>query len=241
MRKTLRRLARRMGYDVRKIGAGGRPDLDQFLRSRRVDIVLDVGANLGQFGQELRDSGYRGRIVSFEPIASVFAGLKARTDRDRNWEAHQLALGASPGHATIKVSGATVFSSLLDQTALAQRFDQAAVVERHEIVEVARLDDLVARFRSRNVFLKIDTQGFERQVLDGAPDCLRWIAGVQLELPAVPLYQGVWSLGAAMNHMEELGFVVAQMRPVNHFPHDPVSAAELDCVFRRRDERDALD
>jgi FkbM family methyltransferase len=139
-----------------------------FLVSRHVDVVLDVGANLGWFGQALRERGYRGKIVFFEPIGAVFRELKALAERDGNWQAHHLALGAAAGRAVLNVSRKSDYSSILDQLKAAQRLEPNADVAYREEITVARLDDLFAPFSDRTVFLKIDTQGDERPVLEGA-------------------------------------------------------------------------
>jgi FkbM family methyltransferase len=233
-KQTIRRSLRRFGLDIHRVGPGRSPDLADFLAARQVDVVLDVGANLGQFGLELRDRGYRGQIVSFEPIASVFRELKAVAERDGNWHAHHLALGAAAGRALLNVSYTSLFSSFLEQAPAAQRFDPSAAVARQEEVAVACLDDVFAPFRRRNVFLKIDTQGYERLILEGARDALSQVVGVQLELPLVHLYKETWSLTDALVYMGDAGFVLAQLTLVNWLREDPASAIEIDGVFRRR-------
>src|SRR5215210_642812 len=102
------------------------PGLIDFLEARSIDLVFDVGANDGHFGLWLRECGYRGRIVSFEPIRAVFDLLKARADEDGDWEAHPVALGERPGKAVINVAELSVFSSLLRHRAAATTFDPAA-------------------------------------------------------------------------------------------------------------------
>jgi FkbM family methyltransferase len=126
----------RRGLEIRSS-----PHPGKFLESRKIDVVLDVGANIGQFGRDLRDEGYRGLIVSFEPVKSAFETLKSVADSDVAREAHNFALGSAPARTSIKVSESTVFSSLLEQTPEAQRFDGSSKVLREEIVEVQRLDD----------------------------------------------------------------------------------------------------
>jgi len=168
MKSKLKKVIRRVGYDLRRC----EPDLMDFLRSRQIDTVLDVGANIGQFGYKLRAAGYTGRIISFEPIKAVFQTLKSVADRDGNWTVHHTALGHTRGFQKIKISESSVFSSLLEQTSAAQRYDLAARVLREETISVDLLDNLSAEFRSSRVFLKIDTQGFEREVLSGATESL---------------------------------------------------------------------
>jgi FkbM family methyltransferase len=218
----------RRGLEIRSS-----PHLGKFLESRKIDVVLDVGANIGQFGRDLRDEGYRGLIVSFEPVKSVFETLKSVADSDDAWEAHNFALGSTPARTSIKVSESTDFSSLLEQTPEARRFDRSSKVLREEIVEVQRLDDIFSRFKGRRVFLKIDTQGFEREVLEGAQESLKEIFGVQAELPIVHLYRGVWSLPEALAYMSKRGFVLGQVRPTNFDSEERVTLIELDCIFRR--------
>lgn len=229
LKRLVKKFFWRFGFDIRR-----GPNLMKFLKSRQIDIVLDVGANIGQFGLDLRDQGYRGRIVSFEPIKEIFAKLKSAADRDGNWEVHNCALGSSPSTKPINVSESAVFSSFLDQTTAAQQFDASAKVLREEQVEVSRLDDLFSQFSGHRVFLKIDTQGFEREVLDGARESLKEIAGVQAELPIVHLYHGVWSLPEALDYMSQRGFVLGQVRPTNFDREERVSVLELDCIFRRK-------
>src|SRR5438067_12277624 len=172
MKHAIRKSLWRFGIDIRRIGPGRFPNLADFLAARNVDVVLDVGANVGQFGKTLREQGYHGEIVSFEPIKSVFHELKRVADRDGHWKVHCLALGSAPGYSMLNVSQSSDFSSILGQTPLAQKFDPAAAIVRQEQIQVARLDDVFTPFRDKTVFLKIDTQGYERQVLDGASESL---------------------------------------------------------------------
>lgn len=235
MRARVKKLLRHYGIEVRRVGLGPRstPGLVDFLNSRQIDMVLDVGANVGQFGMELRHRGYRGRIVSFEPVQTSFTELQGVAARDGNWTAHHHALGAERGSSIIKVTENSVFSSLLAQTAEAQRFEPTARVLREETVQIERLDDLFERFRGRRVFLKIDTQGFERAVLDGATEALKEILGISAELPVMHLYEGVWSLSESLDYFTQRGFVLSQTTPTGYDTNDRVSVVELDCVFRR--------
>ncbi len=213
------------------------PRLIDFLRAREIDLVFDVGANDGHFGLWLRETGFEGRIVSFEPIPAVFGQLKARADEDGAWEAHPVALGDVPGKPVINVSESSVFSSLLLHREAATTFDPGAVPVRTEEVTVATLDQFAPDYVRRTCFLKSDTQGFERQVLLGAKATLPILQGVQLELPIIQFYSGVWGVSEAITFMANEGFVVARLHPVNHHPADPVSWVEADCVFRRADPR----
>jgi FkbM family methyltransferase len=175
---------------------------------------------------------------SFLSIETVFSELKALAARDGNWQAHRLALGATAGRTLINVSRKRDYSSILDHSRTALHFEPAADVVCQEEITIARLDDFFAPFHDRTVFLKIDTQGYERPVLEGAREALTQIVGVQLELPLVHLYKDTWSLADALVYMREKGFVLAQLTPVNWLKEDPVSAVEIDGIFRRHGSAD---
>lgn len=116
VKNTLRRFIRATGYDIVKWHpiaadvAARRRLLDGF----GIDVILDVGANAGQFAVSLRESmGYRGEIVSFEPLPDAFAHLRSFAVQDPAWEAHNVALGEADGELTLNVSKNRVSSSFL--------------------------------------------------------------------------------------------------------------------------------
>jgi FkbM family methyltransferase len=230
VRRHLKRIIRSLGYDVRRLESGR--DLISFIHAQSISLVLDVGANTGQFATELREQGYSGRIVSFEPIGDVFKVLSKNSQQDGNWSVLNVALGSVPGDSVINVSEATVFSSLLPQTDDAVKANPAARLMRQETIRVVRLDD-VFDYSGERTLLKVDTQGFEREILDGAVRSLQTIKGLQLELPIVHLYKGTWGIEDAVAYMNDRGFVLCQIKPVNFLWEDPV--LEVDCLFRRRD------
>jgi FkbM family methyltransferase len=207
-----------------------------FIDDRGIDMVLDVGANIGQFGSELRAKGYRGKIKSFEPVAAVYRTLADNTATDAEWETYNYALGTEAGSAEIHVAESTVFSSIRASTQAATRFAATAAAASTETIEVRRLDD-VCHAMSGNVLLKIDTQGFEQQVLQGGRSVLPMMKGVLMELPIIHLYEATWRFHEAVAFMDDAGFVPAQVRPVNFHSTDTVSLVEVDCLFRPRDPR----
>jgi FkbM family methyltransferase len=231
IKKTIRRMVRALGYDVRQ----KRPELVEFLKDREINLVLDVGANVGQFGAALRADGYSGTIISFEPASMPFRELLQRAAEDRRWIAHKLSLGERPGRVKLNVSRSHTFSSMRSQTANASAFERNSLVDHVEEVEMVRLDDVYDFKPQDRLFLKVDTQGFEEQVLNGARVTLNSVLGVMLEVPVVHMYEQVWNFEEALRFMDSAGFVLAQINPVNFlWRQDPVSVSELDCVFRRK-------
>jgi FkbM family methyltransferase len=221
---------RRVGLEVSRT----RPNLIDFLQSRSVDCVLDVGANTGQFGRWLRNHGYTGRIISFEPISKVYQVLVQEARGDVLWETKNLAIGDHCGTATINVGSNSALSSFLSVSEVVPSDRALSFKERNETVAVTTLDELGAEV-SGNVFLKSDTQGFERPVLEGAKKLLSCLRGVQLELPIVHVYRDTWTLPQAVEYMYKNGFVISQIHPASFLLTDKASLWEVDAIFRRLD------
>jgi FkbM family methyltransferase len=162
------------------------------LLHHEIELLFDVGANAGQYALYSRQQGYTGNIVSFEPLSQAHEVLMENAKSDRKWIIHErCALGSTPGEAEINISQNSYSSSLLPM--LDAHSDAAAdsISCGKEYVKILTLDSIFNTYRrnKERVFLKIDTQGYEKQVLDGANDCIKQIKGVQLELSVVPLYE----------------------------------------------------
>jgi len=199
-----------------------------------------VGANIGQFGESLRAHGYRGKILSFEPTAACFATLAQKAAADGNWEAHHCGLGAAEGTATLHASQLSVFNSILELSDSAKLHDNRMSIDHTEEIEIRTLDQVAAHLAG-SILLKIDTQGYEQQVIAGGRKTIARVAGILMELPVIHTYKGDWHLHDALRYMFDLGFVPAQMQAVGYHGKDNVSAVEFDCLFRPRSEVDGVE
>ncbi len=235
MHRVVRAACKRLG--IMHVGRRRVRDLVDFIEDRAITAVIDVGANVGQFGESLRKAGFRGRIISVEPGKAEFQALLRKAQADGNWEALHCGLGAHAGRAVLHVSQLSVFNSLLDLSAAARLHDERMAVDHTEEIVVRTLDEIAAPLTG-NILLKIDTQGYEREVLEGGRPCLTRMAGILLELPIVHTYEGEWTFQDGIRYMSELGFVPAQIQPVGFHTADKVSAVEFDCLFRPRSEID---
>ena len=234
----VQRLARRLGYDLtprRKIKALN-AQLVAVLRHNRITTVLDVGANVGQYGQRLRDWGYAGRIVSFEPLASAHRKLVEHAGADPDWlVAPRMAIGDIDGEIDIQVSAETDMSSILQQNRLLRRLSPSAAIRATESVAIRRLDSVASDHVGDDdrLFLKIDTQGFEPRVLDGAERLMRRLVGVQLEMSLVPLYEGGCDFRVMIERLTAAGFAPHLILP-GYFERKLARQLEIDGVFIRR-------
>ena len=164
-RETAHALLRRLGVDVvrypgRGSAFGRRMKLLDF---HRIDVIIDVGANVGQYGRQLRDLGFKGRIVSFEPLPVAYAELSRRAGRDAAWQAFELAIGDHDGQAIMHVAANSVSSSLLGM--LPAHLDAAPYSEFVGDIEVemTTLSEVIDRHvdTKDRLFVKVDAQGYE--------------------------------------------------------------------------------
>lgn len=211
LKSSVRKLLATCGYRLDKLTAGNDhgTQLARCLKHFAIDSVLDVGANQGQFARDLRAAGYKGRIVSFEPLSGAHALLSARAERDAAWVIHpRSAVGDTNGTISINVSGNSVSSSVLPMLDAHAHAARDSVYVGSEQVPIVTLDSVTAQYLrdGERVFLKIDTQGFEWQVLDGARETLRRARGVHCEMSMVPLYEGQRLWKDVLERLEDGGF-----------------------------------
>jgi FkbM family methyltransferase len=237
LRHTVRKLFWKLGLDLCKFEPEMHPIARQrmLLKSLGTDLVLDVGANAGQFARKLRvDAEYQGRIVSFEPLKSAFQALAASAAVDPLWDVNHSALGEEDGSAEINVAGNSFSSSLLD---MLPRHEESAPQSKYvgrEPITIKRLDSVFEGIATANsrVYLKIDTQGFEDRVLKGAEKSLARIDAIQMELSLEPLYAGEVTFTDMCSRLRALEF---RLVSVESGFMDPKTGQvlQLDGVFQR--------
>ena len=236
LKRALRSALRASGFEISRSHA--RVDtvtaLHWLIRDLNVSVVLDVGANEGEFGEDLRSRGFNGRLVSFEPRRAAFARLNERAARDLDWTVHQMALGDRRTEVTINVAANSVSSSILEMDpAHIEAAPQAEYVAT-ERVNQARLDDLSDEVTARHdiVALKLDVQGYERTVLRGAAEMLARVAVLHIELSLAPVYTGAPDWRALMDGLIAQGFQLYALEPVFCNPTTG-QTLQVDAVFRR--------
>lgn len=237
MADPLRRLLRPFGLDLADYPPRGPHwrSLVRLLEGAGADVVLDIGANVGQYGRTLRAEGYRGRIVSFEPQSVAHAALTAAAARDRRWTvAPRMALGDRDGEVTLNVSNESDMSSILPLTEPFLAVSPTSRTITTETAPAARLDDVAPRHLGPEdrPFLKLDTQGYERQVLAGGPDTLARAVGVQIELSLVPLYEGETLWRGMVDWLMDRGLAPRLFVP-GYYSRHMGRMLQFDAVFLR--------
>jgi FkbM family methyltransferase len=204
----------------------------RLLRWKDVDVVIDVGANAGQFGSRIRAAGYRGRIVSFEPLSRAFDALCRSSADDPDWECHRLALGSRSGSVQLNVSADLEASSVLPMEERHVRHCPESAYVGVETVELAVLDEvgpsLIGEWE--RAYLKLDVQGYELEVLRGAARLLPRIALVEAELSLVPLYRGGPLYRGVIDHLDDHGFELISVEGITEEP-ETGHMLQFDGVF----------
>lgn len=214
----IKRLARSLGVDVRayRPARSEAARLARMLACHRVDTVLDVGANSGQFARYLRYIGYRGRIICFEPLGAPHAALCQLATRDPGLTvAPRQALGEETGSVAINVAANSECSSILTASPGNVQLEPGVRGVAVETVQLNRLDCAALDYLSAEsrLFLKIDVQGYELPVLRGAAGLLSRIEGLQLELSLSPLYEGEPPFREVIDTVESLGYALHDLNP----------------------------
>ncbi|HEY4653099.1 MAG TPA: FkbM family methyltransferase [Cyclobacteriaceae bacterium] len=217
VRKQINRLLRGLGFEIRRYDIGGSSIalLRKCLDFYDIDMVIDVGANVGQYSMALLDTGFERKILSFEPIAKVYRQLENNSRRFANWEVCNLGVGDKEGTLTINISENYESSSLLPVTELSISAEPKSGYVSKEEIRVVTLDSfLVDRIKTaQNPYLKIDVQGYELQVLEGAKMLLPKIKGIQLEMSFVKLYEGGPLYKDIFGYLENAGFQLYTIIP----------------------------
>ncbi|HAL39724.1 MAG TPA: FkbM family methyltransferase [Polaromonas sp.] len=206
---------------------------DIFIR-KKIDCVFDIGANIGQYHDFLRNEvDYRGHIISFEPIQKLANHLLQCSQSDPLWHIYPFALGAEAGEAVINIMTSDDFSSFLEpNNAQTPEFSTANRIETTQTVSIRRIDDVMPEIRQnfnfKNLYLKIDTQGFDLEVIKGARNSLRDMAAIQCEVSVIPIYKGMPDYSTTITTLKELGFDLSGLFPVTRDEH--LRIIEFDCI-----------
>jgi FkbM family methyltransferase len=179
-------------------------------------LVLDVGANSGQYGRQLRSEiDYSGNITSFEPLSSAFQNLKKSSKGDSKWEIFNFALGDTNEKSMINIAGNSYSSSILNMLPSHEVAAPESKYIAQEEIEVHRLDSIFdeTKFKNKSVYLKIDTQGFESKVINGAGKSLSSIGTIQLEMSLTPLYRNEMLFPQMHSLLSGLGYNLLSIEP----------------------------
>lgn len=210
---ALRKLGKSMGYDLKMT------DEERFillLNNNRIDLIFDIGANEGQYAEMLFELGYKGKIVSFEPLTSAHEILKQKSKTKPNWIiAERCAIGNEDGEIFINISENSVSSSILKVMDSHTKSEPSSKIINCEKTKIYKLDTIANQYigSSKNLLIKIDTQGYEDNVINGGLQTINISKGLQIELSLVKLYEGQKLFNEILERVTGMGFSLMQIEP----------------------------
>jgi len=227
----------RVGFELRRFSVEQSENARfiSMLRTHNVNLIFDVGANAGQFGVLLREIGFDGKIISFEPLSDAREILLNISKNDPLWQiALQTAIGEENGEIEIQIAGNSQSSSVLDMLDTHVRAAPDSKYIGKEKVALRTLDSIAPDYMDSNsiAFIKIDTQGYETQVMNGAKKLMSQIVGLQVEISLVPLYKGQCLFDEMLKKLKNDGFELWSISTVFSDPNT-AQLLQVDATFFR--------
>ena len=232
MKDFIQKILRKFGYQFCKY-----PPLDvrrrlKIVEHHDISLILDVGANAGQYAREMRENGYGKKIISFEPLNAAYEKLSQKTRNDINWTAKNFALGDRNEISKINISGHSLSSSILDMMPEHLKYaPESDYVDQQEI-EIKTLDHIFDSLHQKNdvIMLKVDTQGYEQKVIEGASGSLNKILLLQLEMSLFTLYKGEILISGMMDLLKDQGFRLISLEN-GIYDHQTGELLQTDGIF----------
>jgi FkbM family methyltransferase len=229
---SVKRVGRLVGIELARYNATNALDAQRarLIARHAVDLVVDVGANEGQWASGLRQAGYRGPIVSFEPLPDAYRTLELAAARDPSWSCRPEAASDRAGEAELHVAANSVSSSLLQMDARHAAAAPGSTIVGSRRVRTVRLDE--AGLQGRRIMLKLDTQGAELTALAGADALLDAVILVEVELSLEQLYVGAPLWREAVDHLASKGYELAGLSP-SWVDDETGRMLQADAIFAR--------
>ena len=213
MKQIIQNVLRRYGYQITKY-----PDQDirrrfKILESNNINCIYDIGANTGQYALKMRRYGYNNRIISFEPLEDAFQVLKDFSSNDEKWTVKKYALGNEESESLINVAGNSQSSSILEMLPEHLKSEPTSKYIAKQKIKIKKIDSIFSDLYKigDHIMMKIDTQGYEKNVIKGAENSLDKIRVIQLEMSIVPLYRNELLIDEMIKYMFNMGFELVSL------------------------------
>jgi len=241
MKILIKDIFKKLGIQVKKFSGSDIGRRILLMKKNDINKIIDIGANIGQYALEVRRDGFKGGIVSFEPLAEAFSKLKDYAKNDKNWQVYNCALGNEDGHTFINVAGNSVSSSInnMQDTHLKAAPDSAYTGK--EEISINKLDTVFGNFYSEDdrIMLKIDTQGFEKNIIDGAEKFLEKVILLQLEMSLIPLYENEMLFTDMIEYLKQRNFQIVSLEN-GFFNSQSGQLFQVDGIFINKNNYSSL-
>ena len=203
----------------------------KWLHNLEISTVIDIGANIGEFTSIFNELFPSSVIYAFEPIPECFSKLSKRVGKFKNIKIYNVGLGSQNGELKLNKSSHDPASSFRDMADLHKKNYPHSSNSVELNVPIVRLDDfLESTSLDNNIFIKIDVQGFEDEVIKGGIKTFDRAKVIIIEssfqklYENEPLFHGIYSL------LQPLGFEFMGCLKQSEFNLDE-SFLQGDCIF----------
>jgi|MudIll2142460700_1097286.scaffolds.fasta_scaffold106937_2 FkbM family methyltransferase len=235
MKKFIKRILKNRGKQIKNFPDAYLERRLKIMNYCNIDTLFDIGASNGQYAIEMREIGYGNIIISFEPLKSSFKDLEKASLKDNNWIINNYALGNEDTKGVLNVAGNSDSSSILNMLPMHLESAPWSKYIGQQEIEIKKLDSVFNSFvkKEDRVMIKIDTQGYERNVIDGASASLNKIQIIQLEMSIVPLYENEMTYIEMIKYLDNKGYQLFSLE--DGFSH-PTSGQllQVDGIFVKR-------
>jgi FkbM family methyltransferase len=208
MKGFIKKILRKKGKQIKNYPDDNLARRIKLVNYHNIDTLFDIGANVGQYAIDMRKLGYSKKIISFEPLKSAFKELENASLKDNNWIVNNYAIGNDNIKSVINVAGNSYSSSIFNMLPRHLKSAPESKYIAKEEIEIKKIDSIFNSFcnKENNVMIKIDTQGYEKNVIDGANESLNSIKILQLEMSIVSLYENEMLFIDMVNYLDNKGF-----------------------------------
>lgn len=188
-------------------------DQKLWLRRQNIKTFIDIGAFIGEYVDYAHRLYPEAKIYAFEPLKEAYHTLEDKKKHMNNLKIFNLALGETKMKSVIYRSSYPPSSSLLSMGSIhKQNFPHTAKLSKDYVI-VNRLDDVLQEESlKQNIFIKIDTQGYEEKVIKGGKETIKKTSIIQTEVSFVPLYKKQALFDDIYKILTQLGFIFFGIR-----------------------------
>lgn len=237
IKKKIKQIIRWLGFDIMRFT----PDNNalarrvQIIKLYKIDTVLDIGANSGQYAQQIKELGFKGEIISFEPTKAAFDKLKIASKKDGKWKVFNFALGDNNESKKINIANNSYSSSFLNMLPRHLQSAPESYYVDSETITVKTLDSIWDNLEQNNsnIYMKMDVQGFEQQVLLGALESFKYIPIIQMEMSLVSLYEDEPLFQEMMLIMKNYGYTLITLESSGFYDETSGQLLQVDGIFCR--------
>lgn len=233
---TIKKIAKFFDVDIKRFSGIStlESNILHCLKKYDIDIVIDVGANVGQFGQLLRMLGYKNKILSFEPDPVVFLELSKKCINDSKWECINSALGEFEGKLVLHRYNHSTFSSMREINKVGEQNFPNIHLEENISVEVKTLNYVLkgSVYEGKRIFLKLDTQGYDLEVFKGSVEKLSQIFVIMTELSFIQIYNEMPNWSKSISYFQNHNYILSGIYHVSRGKN--LELIEADAIFIKK-------